>query len=543
MQFKLNKMTLMGKFLSPILLATTIAMILGAALLVNNVLNSTQIQQDIASKALKVEQESAEQSLIKALNSKADSLGLFMSKTAPDLILGYDFTSLQDFQAIAAKDQDVAYAAYLKPDNSAMTEFKAVKDKQDIIEKRYKIESEGELLGYVLLGLTKAGVKQGIHESNQRISQAETNVRETADEALSGFLTIMVGDVIAALIMISAMVYFLFKTMVTSRLRETNELIKALADGSGDLTRRLPMPNDDELSQLCGSVNQFVEYLQNIISNIVENTKVLNSEAGELQQYGSELSKYADSQSKETTMTATAMTEMTSTVQEVVRFAQDASAAANKADSDAHDGKKLVNETTESINQLAREIENASSAIHDVENDSENIGSVIEVIKGIADQTNLLALNAAIEAARAGEQGRGFAVVADEVRTLASRTQTSTEEIQQMIQNLQQRTGQAVSVMQQSTAKAKETVEQAGHAGAALTSITEAVSTINQMNIQIATAAEEQGKVSEEINKSIITLNNIAEHTSEKAQKTADSGSKISQIAIESDKLVGTFKI
>jgi len=543
MQFKLKKIKLMGKFLTPILFLTMIALILGATLLINNVLNSTQIQQDIASKALKAEQESAEQSLIKALHSKADSLGLFMSQTAPDLILGYDFTSLQAYQANAAKDPDVAYAAYIKPDNSAMTEYKAVEDKQDIIEKRYKIESEGELLGYVLLGLSKAGVKQGINESNQRISQAEEKVQQSSEESLSQFLTIILIDVIVALVMISVMVGFLFKVLVTSRLRDTKELIDALADGSGDLTRRLPEPNEDEVSQLCGSVNQFVEYLQKIITNIVDNTKVLNAEATELQQFGSELSKYADSQSEETTMTATAMTEMTSTVQEVARFAQDAAGAANKADSDALEGRKLVNETTESINQLAQEIEKASSAINHVENDSENIGGVIEVIKGIADQTNLLALNAAIEAARAGEQGRGFAVVADEVRTLASRTQSSTEEIQQMIQNLQSRTNQAVSVMQQSTTKAKETVEQANNAGSALTSITEAVSTINQMNIHIASAAEEQGKVSEEINKSIITLNDIAENTSEKAQNTAHSGAKISQIANESDKLVGTFKI
>ena len=360
---------------------------------------------------------------------------------------------------------------------------------------------------------------------------------------MSGILTIIFFDVIAVLLLISVIVYFLFRMLVTTRLRETNELIDALADGSGDLTRRLPRPNEDELSQLCVSVNQFVEYLQKIITNIVDNTKVLNTEASELQQYGRELSTYADSQNKETTMTATAMTEMTSTVQEVARFAQDAAGAATKADSDALGGKNLVNETTESINQLAQEIEKASAAINDVQSDSENIGGVIEVIKGIADQTNLLALNAAIEAARAGEQGRGFAVVADEVRTLASRTQSSTEEIQQMIQYLQSRTHQAVSVMQQSTTKAKETVAQANNAGAALQSITDAVSTINQMNIHIATAAEEQGKVSEEINKSIITLNEIAENTSERAQKTAHSGSKISQIANESDKLVGTFKI
>jgi len=240
---------------------------------------------------------------------------------------------------------------------------------------------------------------------------------------------------------------------------------------------------------------------------------------------------------------ATAMNEMTSTVQEVSRNANQAADAAVNADNESQTGNVVVTKTVDSINSLASEVANATTVINELKDDTESISSILDVIRGIAEQTNLLALNAAIEAARAGEQGRGFAVVADEVRTLASRTQQSTTEISSMIEKLQSGANSAVTVMQDSLERTETTVEHATKAGISLTSITAAVATINDMNLQIANAAKEQTEVAEDINKNIIEINMIAEQTSSHSKDTAQTSTELSDLAKQLAGVVGQFRI
>ena len=248
-------------------------------------------------------------------------------------------------------------------------------------------------------------------------------------------------------------------------------------------------------------------------------------------------------QQSETSQVVTAMNEMTATVQEVARHATEAASAANKADHASVEGKKVVLSTMNAIEALSSEVHSAANVISQLEKDSENIGTVLDVIKGIAEQTNLLALNAAIEAARAGEQGRGFAVVADEVRTLASRTQQSTQEIQAMIENLQVGAQTAVKVMDESRAKAESSVSQAAKAGGSLEDITHSVSLINDMNTQIATAAEEQSAVAEEINRNIVNISEIVDRTADGANQTSIASEELASLAAQLQQLVNQFKV
>ncbi|NIA02649.1 MAG: methyl-accepting chemotaxis protein, partial [Planctomycetia bacterium] len=250
-----------------------------------------------------------------------------------------------------------------------------------------------------------------------------------------------------------------------------------------------------------------------------------------------------DKQQAETGQVATAMNEMTTTVQEVACNATQTAEAANKANTETDSGRQIVTKTIESITELASEVETAAITIQQLESDSENIDSVVDVIRGISEQTNLLALNAAIEAARAGEQGRGFAVVADEVRTLASRTQESTLEIQSMIESLQTGAARAVEVMEQGRNKAQGSVENAARAGESLNVITSTVATISDMNTQIASAAEEQTAVAEEINRNIANISLLGDQTSEGARQTAASSEEMAQLAVQLQGLVGQFKV
>jgi methyl-accepting chemotaxis protein len=246
-------------------------------------------------------------------------------------------------------------------------------------------------------------------------------------------------------------------------------------------------------------------------------------------------------QQGETAQVATAMNEMVATVQEVAKNTGEAAHAAEVSDEKTKAGKALVVETRSTIHNLAGEVERSAEVIDQLKGDSEKINSIMDVISGIAEQTNLLALNAAIEAARAGEQGRGFAVVADEVRTLAQRTQDSTSEIRDMIEHLQSGIGDAVSVMARGRDQAGTAVSQADETGLALDSILESVATIHQMNIQIATAAEEQNAVAEEMNRNVVTINELSEHSTLASREVATSGQELADMAKKLKELVTQF--
>lgn len=240
---------------------------------------------------------------------------------------------------------------------------------------------------------------------------------------------------------------------------------------------------------------------------------------------------------------AMAMSEITTIMDNVSQHAESAADLVTRTDEQASDGCKVVDSTISSIEKLASGVEQAADVIQRLEGDSENIGSVLEVISGIAEQTNLLALNAAIEAARAGDQGRGFAVVADEVRNLAARTQTSTEEIRKIIENLQSGSREAVAAMESGRKQARESVEQAGCAGVALKAITSAIGEITTMNRQIADAALQQREVTLEVNENITTINRVAENTFSHATELAGASEELTQLALELQEQVGRFKV
>ncbi|MBK1641230.1 chemotaxis protein [Chromatium okenii] len=332
------------------------------------------------------------------------------------------------------------------------------------------------------------------------------------------------------LVLMIALIWLLSRS-IAHPLREVVAVLEDIASGEGDLTRQLPVQGNDEITHLATAFNRFVDKIHTLVRQTTDAVTQLTTAAAHLSDGSEEAKAQVERQRTETEQVATAMHEMTATVQEVSRNANSAAHAARDANQEAGKGERIVQNTVAAIEALARDIDAAAEVIRRLETDSDTIGKVLDVIRSIAEQTNLLALNAAIEAARAGEQGRGFAVVADEVRTLASRTQESTKEIQTMIERLQAGAESAVSAMQQSRSRSVETVAQAGQAGAALNSIATAIVRIDDMNTQIASAAEEQSAVAEEINRNVNNITQSVEMTAQGSRTIANSSEQLAQLA------------
>ncbi len=326
--------------------------------------------------------------------------------------------------------------------------------------------------------------------------------------------------------------------------RPLQKAMQAVDDiARGDLSQNIRCESYSEIATMLQGIEGMREQLRHIVESLLGHTGTLQQEASEASRIAAETSEGASRQLSETQSVATAMNQMSATVMEVANSATAAAQAADRANERTGEGLATTGEVRQSIETLSQKVASGAEAIRRVEQESDAIGQILDVIRGIAEQTNLLALNAAIEAARAGEQGRGFAVVADEVRTLASRTQESTSEIQAMIERLQNGTQQAVGIMEEGREQAEQSVDRAQLAAQALESIAEAVREISQMNTQIATAAEQQSTVAEEINRSVHRISEVAEVSTEGARQAADSNRRIAELADQLQALTARFRL
>ncbi|WP_270818990.1 methyl-accepting chemotaxis protein [Aeromonas sp. Y311-2] len=377
-----------------------------------------------------------------------------------------------------------------------------------------------------------------LRKENDRVANLLTKQSEASYERAKLLSTTVGALTLLFVVIVAWLLIRQIRNPVMTLLEQTRQV------AAGNLTSQLDMKqfSHDELGKLAQGFNEMQSNLRMLVNEVSGSVVQLGAAAEEISAVAQQSANNMGAQQHELNQLATAMNEMQATVQEVARNTNDAASAATSASDTAAQGSETVNDSIGRIEKVATAIEETALVIRQLGDDSRNIGMVLEVIQGIAEQTNLLALNAAIEAARAGEQGRGFAVVADEVRTLAKRTQDSTSQINHIISELQQRANEAGITMQQSQDMMSETVHTAREAGASIAEISSSVNSISHMNIQIATATEEQGAVSEELNRNVVNISNASEEVATGAKQMAQACNDLNLLATQLQEVVRKFR-
>jgi methyl-accepting chemotaxis protein len=382
-----------------------------------------------------------------------------------------------------------------------------------------------------------------VYDGNTIGSYDITFSTQSMSDALSDQKQNNLFTVLALLAASLITVYVLVRSLVLAPVDEVTRSLSTIADGGGDLTRRLPTDSGNEIAALAHNFNRVMEHIADIIRNVVQVNDQVRINVNTMGRATESTVNSTSQQLREIELVATAVEELSASATEIARHAGETAERTDATSVLAEEGNTIVNRSLENVNRLTSHIESTAQKIQVLKDNSVNIGSVMEVIRAIAEQTNLLALNAAIEAARAGEQGRGFAVVADEVRSLAQKTRSSTEEIESIIVQLQRAADEAHLAMNTSTASARETIDTASKVGEALAKIRANISTINDMNHQIASASHQQSAVADEVSKNITAIHGLSENVVENAQVVNHSGSELINETSELKKQIDNFKI
>ncbi len=436
---------------------------------------------------------------------------------------------------IASPQERAAYDQYVQ----LLGQYRQIEDRMKSLSRNNQVDELRNLLNTDLLNNSEAvnTVLNRLLEINTQQSH-DTN-QQAADQYDSAF------NLVITLLVIATALTLLFAWLLTNSITQpiANALSAAEQIAEGNLTRPITVDGEDEAGRLLLAMSKMQDKLRDTLQRISGSATQLASAAEELNSVTDESARGLTRQNNEIEQAATAVNEMTSAVEEVARNAVSTSEASKNATTSAGDGRDLVQETVSAIERMSADVQSTATLIGDLANESRDIGKVLDVIRGLADQTNLLALNAAIEAARAGEAGRGFAVVADEVRALAHRTQQSTSEIERMIGSIQSGTEHAVDSMRNSTERAESTLNIARGAGMSLDTINSAIVEINERNLVIASAAEEQAQVAREVDRNLVNIRDLSVQSATGANQTSAASNELSRLAVDLNTMVGRFSL